>query len=176
MEQSLNDNSQNTESITAEHVEFIEQQANMLFDFVLESRRLLRDDAHATLRAIYLMVLFSFWCLWASFVADRASMAVWLPLAEMMTLGVLLQAGLLRGAMRARPLLPKGNSPKNLLNGENFSQPVHLVRLAEVMSLQERIDEAMDCNRRTAASINAARGGFIVILGIGVLLAVALSC
>lgn len=156
----------NPEMVSKEKVLFVEDQANRLLEFAMESRGLLNREAHSTLNWLFSMIIGSAGYL-LKIAGDESHQAGW----AVTVIGVVLIAStasairLFHFALRTASVLPPGNEPKNLVTDEQMAYEEHLIRLSSACQLQERIEGALAYNAQVGDAVNLARWSIAIIAG-----------
>lgn len=160
-----------------QHAEFIEQKAGQTFDFVLESRQILSQEAHTTLNWLFAVIVGGSGYSLTLFNDDHLQ---WWLMPTLLTIVVVASwesFTLINAALLAGPVVPPGNEPNKLLTPGVIDQPIDRVRLGEAMTLQSRIERQRAHNRDVGAAINRARKrvALMPLFG-GVPLLICLAC
>ena len=144
--------------MTDEKSRYVEDKADELFHFVLESRKQLASEAHTTLNWLFLVMIGSFGFL-PKLLGMTSPVRWWLiiPLIVGACYSGIIAGRLFCRAMRLPQLLPAGNDPKNLLTDDVMEYDIAWMRAAETASMQERIDAARAYNVCVADATNEAR-------------------
>ena len=144
-------------NLTPGKVKFVEEQANNMLDFVMESRAMLTKEAHTTLNWLLSVVVAGSGYIIS--LANEAEPRLWLfPALSVVVVACACQAvRIINQALRSCDVPPKGNLPAHLLTDELMQHQEHEVRAAEVAQLQERIETALAYNAKVGDVVNAAR-------------------
>lgn len=166
-----------TDMVTEEKAKFVEEQANRLLAFTMESRAMLSKEAHTTLNWLFAVIVGSSGYVLSLFESPE-SVKWWIiiPLLVVGTSSAVQAAKIFHDAMRVMPVLPVGNEPKNLLTDATMQYGIEWIRISETASLQERIDKARDHNARVGDAINRARWTLTVLPAVGLIVAVLWRC
>lgn len=165
------------ESVTEEKAKFIEDQANRLLAFTMESRAMLSKEAHTTLNWLFAVIVGSSGYVLSLFeTPDNVKWWIIVPLLLVGTVSAIQAALIFHDAMRTMPVLPMGNEPKNLLTDATMQYDMEWIRISETASLQERIDKARDHNARVGDAINRARWTLTVLPAVGLVVAIIWRC
>ncbi|MEQ1830010.1 MAG: hypothetical protein ABL921_28875 [Pirellula sp.] len=148
------------ENVTPAKVAFVEEQANKMLAFVLESRAILTREAHTTLQWLFAIIVGG-----SGYAATLMRLPTgqhvkwWLmaPLTWAVAVAAFEAVRLFHSALRAVEVLPMGNEPAKLATDELMAYDVHWMRLAEAAQLQERIEKAVHHNSFVGDAINEAR-------------------
>lgn len=160
------------ENVTLEKVKFIEDQASKCLGFFFESNEVLTKEAHTSLNWLFAIITTT-----SAYTIDHFdSHKLWLFIPLICAIGVATIEGieLFRNALRTEDLLPIGNEPKNLISDTQMLRDEASMRLAEVASLQERIECAGEHNSKVGNAINRARLS-VALIPIGTLIGIALG-
>jgi hypothetical protein len=144
--------------MTDEKSRYVEDKANELFRFVLESRKQLASEALTTINWLFLVMIGSFGFL--PKLLDMTSPVKWWLIAPLIVgacYSGIVAARLFCRAMRFPQVLPPGNDPKNLLTDDFMEYDMAWMRAAETASMQERIDAARAHNVCVADATTDAR-------------------
>ena len=157
-------------TVTKEKVVFVEDQANRLFSFQMESRSILNREAHTTLNWFFGIIIASAGYI-IKILGEPPVVAGWLvPTLVVVLAGTIFAAvRLFRSALMIGSVLPPGNEPKSLVTDEQMQFDEPMIRLAAVCQMQERIEEARQHNNQVANAINNARWSIVAIAGIAVM-------
>jgi hypothetical protein len=160
------------EKMDATSLEFIESQATLTFDFVMESRALLHKEALTTMNWLIGIMIGSFtlavsildkwhpskaWLLWGLGTALIGSSASAL--------------NLLFTALLTSNVLPPGSEPKNLMTADWINANINSLRWATTKNMQEKIDVTRSRNHEVGESINLSRKAIFGCLGVAIVVA-----
>ena len=161
------------DSLTDEKAKFVEEQANRMLAFLMESRSGLVREAHTTINWLFGMILGS--CGYIATLLNTNDAVKWwivVTLFVVAAVAVWQSVCLFHYALRAVEVLPSGNEPKNLLTDDLMSHEMRWIRAAEACQLQERIELALRHNVKVATAVNGARLSVAVIPAVCVLASV----
>jgi hypothetical protein len=145
------------ENVTLEKAEFIEAKVQEMYDFVMESRKCLNDEAHTTLNWLFAIIVGGSGYAVTQIVENKMQWWVMTPIVVMVVVCVVQSIRLFHGALRASAVVPKGNEPKNLITDKLLQYDVEWMKIAEAASMQERITEILAHNRRMGSAVNQSR-------------------
>jgi len=151
------------EHMTQDKAEFIEAKINDMYDFVLDSRKCLNQEAHTTLNWLFAIIVGGAGYAVTQIVENKMQLWVVTPIAIMVVVCIWQAIRLFQGALQASSIYPKGNEPRNLLTDQFVSSDLHWMRLAEAANLQERISDALSHNRKMGDAINHARWAVVLM-------------
>jgi flagellar biosynthesis protein FliQ len=164
------------DAVTKEKVDFVENQANELYGFLLESRAILNREAHTTLNWLFGIIIAS-----AGYIVKICSDPIpaslhWLlpTLVTVIVAAAFAAVWLFHRGLRIGHVHPTGNEPKHLVLDEYMQHPEHIMRLAAVCQMQERIESARTHNHQVADTIDQARWSILTIVFLAVI--VSLIC
>lgn len=147
--------------LTPERIAFIEGQATRCHDFTLESREILGKQAVTTLQWYFGIIVGGSGYLMTLLRSEKPGdpSLAWLivPIFGAILIAICVAFFLLRKALQARELYPRGNEPKNFATPELAAQDDHWIHCCEVAALQGRIEENMVHNQSVASAVNRAR-------------------
>tara|TARA_R100000750_G_C2343891_1_gene95417 strand:- start:1976 stop:2506 length:531 start_codon:yes stop_codon:yes gene_type:complete len=160
----------NFENVTLEKAEYVEKQAERTLEFAMESRKLLTQEAHTTINWLFAIIL---GCSgYTATLLESRHIPWWLVITLFfVTLISGWQAvSLFSISLTARELIPPGNVPKNLITDSMLQYDIKWIRLAESVTLQERIQLAQDHNHDSANAVNKSRWviAFLPIIAIAI--------
>ena len=137
----------NFDAVTPEKAEYIEQQAEKVLEFTMDSRAKLTAEAHTTLNWLFAIIVGTAGYV-VTLLEHEQGLLWWLivPLAGAAAASACQAVRLFQGALQTLPVLPLGNDPKNLLVDELITYDLEWIRVAELSLLQERIDKAREHN------------------------------
>ena len=152
-----------------EKVKWVEEQANKVLNFGFESREIVIREAHTTLRWLVVVIL------GALGFAVHLAPAPWTvgPLAAVALIASAMAIHLVLRGLILDSICPPGNEPRNIATSENLERDEYTMRLAEVLSLQERITENRQDNRKIGGAVNQARCAVICLIPLAVVAIVA---
>jgi len=161
----------NTENVTLEKAKWVEEQANRILDFRVETRELLVKEAHTTLQWLFAIILGASGFIVSLVRPDQSTslqpspLPWWLivPLVGVVIVASVRAIILLQKGLRIVPFPSKGNEPKNIATDSFLAHDEDLMRLVEARNLQERISEIRAGNQQIADAINRARFTIIVL-------------
>lgn len=153
----------NCDDVTPEKAEFIELKIGEMYDFALESKRLLCNEAHTTLNWLFAIVVGGTSYAVNQIVDGKVQWWLLIPVLLMVTAGVIQSVLLFHGALRALGIYPKGNSPQNLITDDFMQLDLKWMRLNEAAAMHERIKSLLDQNRSTGKAINRARWCVVIL-------------
>jgi len=151
------------EQMTQEKAEFIEAKIDEMYDFVLDSRKCLNQEAHTTLNWLFAIIVGGAGYAVTQIVENKMQCWVIAPIAVMVVVCIWQAIRLFQGALQASSIYPKGNEPKNLITAQFVSSDLHWMRLAETANMQERISHALSHNRKMGDAINRARWAVVLM-------------
>ena len=163
--------------VTKEKAEFIEEQANKMYEFVLESRELLTKEAHTTLQWLFAIVVSSSGYLITLCTREHPHDPLWwvmIPLAFAALWAAAEAFKLIKNALQTKGLKPLGNSPQNLADKDFITYSEPQMRFLEAWQVQERVEDALNHNRLVGNAINQARWSVVAIPIIALLVLLAL--
>jgi hypothetical protein len=154
-----------------EKMKWVEEQVNRNLDFGIDCRDLLRGEAHRTLQWLFAIILGA-----SGFVVSLvrpengaalqlSTLPWWLivPLV-IVVIGAAATAIYLLHQMRTAPVPAKGNEPKNLATESYLGQDEFTMRWAEVLGLQQRLEENREASKRFGRAINASRYAIVLVI------------
>lgn len=165
------------ESLTPAAVEWVESQADAAMRFTVESRELLRQDAHSVANRLFAIVGAI-----AAYVITKGDgdAPPWIRLVFLLSVATIAAyvAWRLLEDVRPREATPPGNEPENLLRPDVVGSR-QAMQLRSLELLQEQIKGNKSANRELATAVNKGRnwmfalailaaGGSLVCVWLGV--------
>jgi MFS family permease len=142
-------------------VAYIEEQATKCHDFTLESRENLARNSTTTLQWYFGIIVGGCGYLVSMLRNERPEepSLAWLglPIAFAVLVAIAVVVWLMRKALLATHLYPRGNEPKNFVTPALAAEDDHWIRCCEVAALQRRIEENLGFNASAARVLNRAR-------------------
>lgn len=151
------------EAALSAKIDFVERQAELAYEFVLESRDILVREAHTTLNWLYGIAVGGSGYLLTLLNAAQPSWWLIAALAAAVGTALICVAILIRRVMMADIVFPRGNDPKNLFDPDFFEQDLTAIRRGTVEIMQERIDLVRVANHRRGKVINGVRQTIVLI-------------
>ncbi len=147
-----------TPHVTEEKAEWIEEQVNRMFEFSLETRRLLTADAHTTVNWMLGIELGAFGYL-VSLAKAQGPTPLWvlLPLWFVVIAIGVLGCWFCTRALRVSPVHVPGNTPAALLRAGFIEYGLDEMRIADCRGVDDRTTETREENKRLGSAINQAR-------------------
>lgn len=143
--------------LTAEKVDFVEEQANKRLNFAISRREFLVKEAHTTLQWLFGIIVGASGYLVTLIREGDSERAVVTALVFAALAAAGGAAQLMYRSLMTASMIPPGNIPSNLVTMELMSHEAHVIRLAEACNLEERIAAMAKSNHRSGDAINMAR-------------------
>ena len=136
-----------------------------MYDFVLESREILTKEAHTTLQWLFAIVIGASGYLINLFTKTYDAQplnlsAIWwavVPLTVAAGWAAFEAFRLIKSALRATAIFPKGNTAMNLTQDGFAALEEHQIRFLAAWGMQSRTEGAQAQNKRTGQAINVAQ-------------------